>query len=151
MMNPEENEAVEEIVKSISLSEEIVVPLIQHYISMQKALAADDFESAKTEAKAMMKITGHSGEIANLIHTMLDAQSIDEMRKPHFEILSNSLIDVLKAKPDLLEESLYIMHCPMVYGNTGADWLQDNDQLRNPYFGSMMLKCGEVKEELRVE
>jgi Cu(I)/Ag(I) efflux system membrane fusion protein len=36
----------------------------------------------------------------------------------------------------------------MVYGDRGADWLQDDDQLLNPYFGSMMLKCGEVKEKL---
>jgi Cu(I)/Ag(I) efflux system membrane fusion protein len=34
----------------------------------------------------------------------------------------------------------------MVYGDTGADWLQANGDLRNPYFGASMLHCGETKE-----
>ena len=33
--------------------------------------------------------------------------------------------------------------CPMVQGG-GGDWLQPTDELRNPYFGSKMLNCGEL-------
>lgn len=39
-----------------------------------------------------------------------------------------------------------VMHCPMVYDDRGADWLQSSKPLQNPYFGAMMLKCGEIKE-----
>jgi Cu(I)/Ag(I) efflux system membrane fusion protein len=28
----------------------------------------------------------------------------------------------------------------------GGDWLQDDDELLNPYFGSEMLRCGEKVE-----
>ncbi len=38
-------------------------------------------------------------------------------------------------------------YCPMVPGG-GGDWLQANDQLRNPYWGSQMLRCGEVVGEM---
>jgi len=30
----------------------------------------------------------------------------------------------------------------MVYQDRGADWLQPTDDLRNPYYGAMMLQCG---------
>jgi hypothetical protein len=35
----------------------------------------------------------------------------------------------------------------MVYPGRGADWLQKDNQLKNPYFGAMMQTCGEVHKE----
>jgi membrane fusion protein, copper/silver efflux system len=35
------------------------------------------------------------------------------------------------------------MYCPMVPGG-GGDWMQRKEPLRNPYWGSEMLECGEV-------
>ena len=43
---------------------------------------------------------------------------------------------------------LYLMHCPMAFDNTGADWLQRDKTLVNPYFGASMLHCGSIKKEL---
>ena len=40
-----------------------------------------------------------------------------------------------KAPPDL----------SLIARSRGADWLQADDKLLNPYFGAAMLKCGEVK------
>ncbi|MCM2369970.1 efflux RND transporter periplasmic adaptor subunit [Aporhodopirellula aestuarii] len=45
--------------------------------------------------------------------------------------------------------SLYHMYCPMVPGG-GGDWMQADKELRNPYWGSEMLECGEVVGELGV-
>lgn len=39
------------------------------------------------------------------------------------------------------------MFCPMVKGGSG-DWLQADKKLRNPYWGSQMLTCGEVVRSL---
>jgi Cu(I)/Ag(I) efflux system membrane fusion protein len=39
----------------------------------------------------------------------------------------------------------------MAFDNRGADWLQNDDQTLNPYFGQMMLKCGGVKEVIGVK
>jgi Cu(I)/Ag(I) efflux system membrane fusion protein len=129
-------------------STEQAVQLMEPYLAMQSALASDDLDSAKAQAKAMMATTGHSGALPELLHTMLAADSLDAMRKPHFETLSNALIAAIKANSNAFEGDLYLMNCPMVYGDRGADWLQDNDQLLNPYFGAMMLKCGDLKETI---
>jgi Cu(I)/Ag(I) efflux system membrane fusion protein len=123
--------------------------LLPAYLAMQSALASDDLDAAKLQVKAMIQVTGHSGSIREILHAMLASESLETFRRPYFEMLSNALISKIKSNPATLEADLYIMHCPMVYGDRGADWLQANDQLRNPYFGEMMLSCGELKEALK--
>ena len=37
----------------------------------------------------------------------------------------------------------------MAFDNTGGYWLSNSKEVRNPYFGNSMLKCGEVKETIQ--
>jgi Cu(I)/Ag(I) efflux system membrane fusion protein len=126
-------------------SEELFVSLVPGYLKLQAALAADDLDASKVALKSMMQATGHEGDIPDLIHAMLAADSLDTIRRPHFETLSNALIEAVESNPNSFETDLYLMHCPMVYGDRGASWLQAEDSLLNPYFGAMMLRCGESK------
>ena len=126
-------------------SKELFVSLVPGYLKLQAALAADDLDASKVALKSVMQATGHEGDIPDLIHAMLAADSLDTIRRPHFETLSNALIEAVESNPNSFETDLYLMHCPMVYGDRGASWLQAEDSLLNPYFGAMMLRCGEVK------
>jgi Cu(I)/Ag(I) efflux system membrane fusion protein len=127
------------------------VQILPIYLKLQSALAADNLAAAQTQTRAMMRLTGHSGALPTLLHSMLAAESLDALRKPHFETLSNALIAATQAAPTAFEGELFIMHCPMVYGDHGADWLQADQPLKNPYFGAMMLHCGEVKKKIKPE
>ncbi|HKK10074.1 MAG TPA: efflux RND transporter periplasmic adaptor subunit, partial [Bacteroidales bacterium] len=40
----------------------------------------------------------------------------------------------------------YYQYCPMANNDLGAYWFSDEEAIRNPYYGEMMLKCGEVRE-----
>jgi Cu(I)/Ag(I) efflux system membrane fusion protein len=131
----------------LELTADQVKDLVAPYLAMQSALASDDLEGAKAAARSMMKVTGHSGPLGELMHTMLNAETLDAIRRPHFEALSNAIISAAKQHPGTAGE-LLIMHCPMVYEDRGADWLQRGEPLRNPYFGEMMLRCGEVTETI---
>lgn len=42
--------------------------------------------------------------------------------------------------------TLYEQYCPMY--DKGSSWLSAKKEIRNPYYGSQMLKCGEVKKEI---
>lgn len=136
---------------ALQISAEIAPELAEPYLAMQSALARDDLEAAKAEAKAMMQSTGHSGDLPALLHDMLAAESLDLFREPYFELLSNAMIAAAKATPEAFDGDWIVMHCPMANDNAGADWLQATDELRNPYFGQMMLKCGEQKEVITGE
>ena len=51
-------------------------------------------------------------------------------------------------KAEGLPKTIYIQNCPMADDNSGADWLSYSDAIRNPYFGSAMLKCGSVIDSI---
>lgn len=62
--------------------------------------------------------------------------------------LSATLIGLVKTF-QLVDETLYVLHCPMAKTNEGTDWLSLSSEIQNPYFGAKMLKCGEVKNTLQ--
>ena len=147
MMNPGDSQIPQK--PEISIPLEVAVKIWKPYLTLQQALVEDDLPAAKTHLQSLMKVTGHEGELPDLLHKMLEADSLDALRKPHFETLSNALIAAAKANPDSFDGDLFIMHCPMVYGKQGADWLQGDDKLLNPYFGARMLRCGKMKVNLK--
>lgn len=36
----------------------------------------------------------------------------------------------------------------MAFDDEGAYWFSDSKEIRNPYFGDVILKCGETKEKI---
>jgi len=130
-------------------SEGFPIPhLLPLYFQLQTSLAGDDLAAAKSALSAMMQITDHQGALPELLHRMLAAADLEAIRRPDFETLSNAFITAVHNDTGEFEGPLYLMHCPMVYHDRGADWLQATESLQNPYFGAMMLTCGEVKEFL---
>lgn len=106
---------------------------IEEAINVQRTLAADAWPPEHLHA---MRIQGWDA--------LVEAGDIEAARKA-FEPVSNFLIAVVEANglPDGIE--LIRAHCPMAFDLDGADWLQKPGDLRNPYFGAMMLECGEER------
>jgi hypothetical protein len=46
-------------------------------------------------------------------------------------------------------QPLYHDHCPMYNDNKGGMWLSETKEIKNPYFGSEMPKCGTIEEIIR--
>ncbi|MDZ7724383.1 MAG: efflux RND transporter periplasmic adaptor subunit [candidate division KSB1 bacterium] len=49
----------------------------------------------------------------------------------------------------LADVTAYYQYCPMANKDTGAYWLSSSKEIRNPYFGDAMLKCGETRETIK--
>jgi membrane fusion protein, copper/silver efflux system len=45
-----------------------------------------------------------------------------------------------------IQKQVYRQFCPMANNDKGAFWLSLDEKINNPYYGSSMLTCGEVKE-----
>jgi Cu(I)/Ag(I) efflux system membrane fusion protein len=129
----------------LTFTTDIAKTILPHYLKLQQTLANDDLSASQANLKAMMKEVGHSGRLPDLLHSMLAGTDLNAIRRPHFEVLSNSLIQAIKTHANAFSEKLYLMHCPMVYDDRGADWIQNSEELTNPYWGDEMLYCGEVK------
>lgn len=83
---------------------------------------------------------GHGKKI-----TMLD--DVEDQRQ-QFEFLSDAMINSITAFGTT--NKLFVQFCPMAFNNKGADWISDIDEVRNPYFGDKMMKCGFVTDTLSV-
>jgi len=137
--------------------------VINQYITLQAALAADDLPAALKDSKqtlaALEKVDMSlvSGEIhmkwmkqyaplKKILTDMTSASMIESLRQS-FSPLSEQITAVVRTfKPT--EGKVYDFHCPMAFDNQGANWLQKNDDIANPYFGAMMLKCGSMENVL---
>ncbi len=134
------------------------------YLEVQKALAADDPELAKEKAGAfgqqlqqvdMKLVEGEAhetwmGQLAALrgaADQIAGAKDIAAMRVA-FEPLSNAMTKTVTSFQPLGMDHIYEVHCPMAFDFKGASWLQDKEDVLNPYFGSEMLTCGSVKREV---
>lgn len=77
-------------------------------------------------------------------------QSTDDIEKKReiFSTASDALYKSIKAF-GLGGATAFYEYCPMAFNNEGGYWLSDNSEIRNPYFGDKMLKCGSVAEVLK--
>lgn len=120
-----------------ALSQLSIDTLVTDYLHVQRALAADDFDHAR---HAWIRLGSNAGA------PLPSASSIRELRNL-FKSLSDYTIGRILENDGVGEDHIRLVHCPMAFDFTGADWLQATGEVRNPYFGAEMLTCGTVKQE----
>ncbi len=106
---------------------------VSEYVRAQEALAADDFEGARSALAALIALA--DSVVGPLAETAAGAADIESMRsafKPLSELLAGMDLPAGYARA----------YCPMYDG--GSNWVQVDGPVRNPYYGSMMLTCGVV-------
>jgi Cu(I)/Ag(I) efflux system membrane fusion protein len=82
------------------------------------------------------------GEVAG---KLVDGPDIDAARRA-FEPFSTAVADLARGEHVHHREGITIFQCPMTPVLGSARWLSRSNQLRNPFFGSAMLDCGDEVE-----
>ena len=133
------------------------------YIGLKDALVKTDANAAKTSAENLQKeltlvdmklLTNEEAHkqwmqlIPALKSSNIEiAKTIDvDTQRKYFKVLSEHFIVAVQSFG--INEVTYKQYCPMADSDKGAYWLSKEKQVLNPYFGDMMLKCGEVKETI---
>lgn len=158
-----ENMPIEEMVVG-QKEKDALAPLFETYFKLKNNLVKDDFNAGIVNAKEMSAILNKidmklfKGDAHNfwmkrsdvLSKELKNATATKDIQKLRifFEQISNEMILLLKSF-GAMDKAIYIEHCPMVNSNKGADWLSLESEIRNPYYGASMLKCGEVKEVIK--
>lgn len=121
----------------------------QHYIHLTTALTNGDQAEAKVAAGAIEAGANEMGasSIAAEAAKITAAGDIEAERSA-YSVMSNDLIALVK-KEGLSNGELYVAFCPMAFNDKGAFWLTPKQEIRNPYFGVKMLKCGEIKDTVK--
>ncbi|MCB0667053.1 MAG: efflux RND transporter periplasmic adaptor subunit [Saprospiraceae bacterium] len=132
---------------------------VDSYLKLKDAFVDSNGEEANTDAAALLSnIDGIDMDLlegdAHMFwmekmnalkeHTKSITGTTDvEKQRKQFSYVTNALAEALSAFGT--EDTIYLQHCPMAFDNSGADWLSTEEEIRNPYFGEKMMKCGTIK------
>jgi Cu(I)/Ag(I) efflux system membrane fusion protein len=129
--------------------------ILNAYHPLMKALAGDDDEAAQKAATALVSSVknapvAEAGKLNMMAEAVAAAGDI-KSRRAAFNPLSDALIGLIRKRGIDAVGNAYVVHCPMAFKGTGADWLSDKPEVLNPYYGDMMLNCGDVTDTLSVD
>ena len=140
--------------------------VVSGYLSLKNALTNDNANEAASTAKGINESLAKVNESAlnadqkkvyddvkddikeHVQHIADNSSKIDHQRE-HFDLLSRDMIDLVKATGS--SQTLYKDFCPMYNNKKGAYWLSETKEIKNPYYGKEMIKCGEIKEEIKAK
>lgn len=126
-------------------------PLILASADAAAALAADDlagyqnhFPTIQSAWRAYLAQTPDAAEgpLATRTAALVEGPDLDAARRA-FEPFSTTVADLAHAAGLGSRGTVHIFQCPMTPVLGTGRWVQRNDSLRNPFFGSAMLECGE--------
>ncbi|TPV35641.1 efflux RND transporter periplasmic adaptor subunit [Paucihalobacter ruber] len=172
-VNTEHNHGDSDLEKVPNISEKVKLtndakialqPLFKNYFSLKEHLAEDNFENALISGKnlkdALGKVNmkyfeGKSNDVwmafdkqmKTALESANDQKKIEGFRS-QFQTISDVLIQFIE-QTGPYDDVIYVQHCPMANNNQGADWLSLSKEIKNPYFGSVMLRCGEVTDSIQ--
>lgn len=130
----------------IAFEQDATQQVFAAYLKLKDALVAGNPDAAAAAAGEISRVTGLENEIVTAeIEAFLAAEGI-EAQRASFSRLNEKLEPVLR--DHISEGAVYKQFCPMAFNNEGAFWFSDKEEIRNPYFGDMMLTCGRVADEL---
>ncbi|UPS91269.1 DUF3347 domain-containing protein [Bizionia sp. M204] len=134
--------------------------ILTDYFNLKDALVGDETKKAAqsgTKLVASLKAFDMSGytneqqeELADIIedateHAEHISESAIDHQREHFKTLSKDMTDMVAITGT--KTTLYEQFCPMY--DKGSAWLSTSKEVRNPYYGSKMLKCGKVQKTIQ--
>lgn len=170
MMNPaefynEEDNILSQEVGSDKQGASVLISALPYYLEFSSALAQDNASSGvnnlrkfRDEINKIIEknlLREEKGGIALEINLLRQKLTL-RLRSGSNDLdsLRSILADVSEVLKDIFEKyeykedlKLYLSFCSMALSGKGAYWLQDSKDIKNPYLGVKMLKCGEIKKE----
>lgn len=138
--------------------------IVDHYLHVKNALANDDAGEAASGAKAMEDAIGKLDKSLLTAEQKTAYDANEAELKEHAEHIAKNGDNIKHQRSHFVQMSevvyelvrdfgagrpVYHDHCPMARDNQGAMWLSEMKEIRNPYFGAQMLKCGTVEEVIQ--
>lgn len=132
--------------------------VLKEYLVLKNALVESDNSGVSAAAKeiesqlenvdmSLVKGEMHRKWMDHLAELSKSANELSEtndlkVQRAEFLKLSETLIESVKTFG--VTGVVYQQFCPMTNNEKGGYWLSETEEIRNPYFGEQMLKCGEA-------
>jgi histone deacetylase complex regulatory component SIN3 len=134
--------------------------ILTDYFNLKDALVGDDTKKAAQEGTKLVAslkafdissyTKAQQEELTDIIedateHAEHISESAIDHQREHFKTLSKDITDMVAITGT--KSTLYEQYCPMY--DKGSAWLSTSKEVRNPYYGSKMLKCGKVQKTIQ--
>ena len=134
--------------------------ILSDYFSLKDALVGDDSKKAAAAgSKLAISLKAFNSakyskenkkDLADIIddateHAEHISKSPIDHQREHFKTLSKDISDLVAITGTKVK--LYEQFCPMY--EKGSTWLSTSNEVRNPFYGSKMLKCGKVQRTIQ--
>ncbi len=121
-----------------------------HYLSLKEALVQSRPEEAvQASHNLVLALQGvKNAEQALAAARVISKNTSLQTQRKFFADLSQAMTAMVK-RSGVVQGFVFLDYCPMANGNEGGYWLSAEKEIRNPYFGEQMLRCGNVKEEIK--
>jgi hypothetical protein len=135
--------------------------ILADYMTLKDALVETNEKAAESAGKKLgsslkdFKVDSYTSEVKQELTDIKESAiehaehiSRSEMahQREHFEMLTKDITDMVAITGT--SHTLYQQFCPMYNNNKGGRWLSMEKEIRNPYFGSKMMKCGKVQKQI---
>ncbi len=130
-----------------SFSDGMTGKVFHNYQRIRMALVNSDADEVQTAAGNLAEsFTVERDNMKLNALAMAEANDLETQR----ELFSEFTAKVEPMfKESLSEGTIYKQFCPMAFDGKGGYWISNVDEIRNPYYGEKMLKCGKVVEEIQ--
>ena len=129
-----------------SFSDGRIGKVFDSYQQIRMALVNSDADGVQTAAGNLAEsFSGELEDIKSKILAMADTDDLEKQRELFSDLTEK--VDPM-FRESISEGTIYKQFCPMAFEGKGGYWLSDRDEIRNPYYGEKMLKCGEVTETI---
>lgn len=140
-----------------------MLALLSQYMSVKEGLVNDDYELSMQSVEEFKRVFStvnmslfkgkshaiwmeHRDSMIRSLNSLDSVKSIQDVREI-FSTISDNIIPLVKTF-GTVDSKTYVQFCPMANNNSGGRWLSLDKTIANPFYGSAMLKCGEIKESI---
>ncbi|OED48135.1 hypothetical protein AB832_00320 [Flavobacteriaceae bacterium (ex Bugula neritina AB1)] len=135
---------------NVVFADETMNSIYSQYLLIKGALVNSNAKTVQKEARKLETVIDESLDAKQLKATIKLIALTKEIKKQRdFFVTLTAEIEKLISNATITSGEIYKQFCPMAFEGDGGYWLSDSKEVRNPYFGNSMLKCGSVKETLQ--
>ncbi len=127
-----------------SFSDGMTGKVFDNYQQVRMALVNSDADGVQKAAGNLAESFSEEMDILKLTALALAEASDIEKQRDLFSQFTEEVAPMFK--DSISEGAIYKQFCPMAFEGKGGYWISDVDEIRNPYYGEKMLKCGTVTE-----
>lgn len=133
----------------VEFNDERIAAAYGHYNHVRSALVNTNAEEAQNGGEMLVEaLEGleNNSEALQAAQTIANTEEVNEQRTAFLD-LSAAMENMVSGA--IASGELYKQYCPMAFDGQGGAWLSASQEIRNPYYGDKMLKCGSVRDTIQ--